>query len=75
MLYRDFEAAEYHHRRAMELNPSDAYIKARSAAFYTFKGEPDPGTGTDRSSGSPRPVPASLVHRRTGSSSVRATTF
>jgi tetratricopeptide (TPR) repeat protein len=40
MFYRDFEAAEYHHRRAMELNPSDAYIKARSAAFYTFKGEP-----------------------------------
>jgi len=40
MLYRDFETAEYHHRRAMELNPSDAYIKARSAAFYTFKGEP-----------------------------------
>jgi TolB-like protein/Flp pilus assembly protein TadD len=40
MLYRDFEAAEYHHRRAMELNPSDAYIKARSAAFYTYKGEP-----------------------------------
>ena len=37
---RDFEAAEYHHRRAMELNPSDAYIKARSAAFYTYKGEP-----------------------------------
>jgi TolB-like protein len=40
MLYRDFETAEYHHRRAMELNPSDAYIKARSAAFYTYKGEP-----------------------------------
>ena len=40
MDYRDFEAAEYHHRRAMELNPSDAYIKARSAAFYTYKGEP-----------------------------------
>jgi TolB-like protein len=40
MHYRDFEAAEYHHRRAMELNPSDAYIKARSAAFYTYKGEP-----------------------------------
>jgi len=36
----NFEAAEYHHRRAMELNPSDAYIKARSAAFYTFKGNP-----------------------------------
>ena len=40
MFNRDFEAAEYHHRRAMELNPSDSYIKARSAAFYTFKGEP-----------------------------------
>jgi len=40
MDYRDFEAAEYHYRRAMELNPSDAYIKARSAAFYTYKGEP-----------------------------------
>jgi adenylate cyclase len=40
MISGDFEAAEYHHRRAMELNPSDAYIKARSAAFYTFKGEP-----------------------------------
>jgi TolB-like protein/class 3 adenylate cyclase len=36
----DYEAAEYHIRRAMELNPSDAYIKARSAAFYTYKGEP-----------------------------------
>jgi TolB-like protein len=40
MLYGDFEAAEYHHRRARELNPSDPYLKARSAAFYTFKGEP-----------------------------------
>jgi TolB-like protein len=40
LYFRDFEAAEYHHRRALELNPSDAYIKARSAAFYTFKGEP-----------------------------------
>ncbi|MEX1350589.1 MAG: adenylate/guanylate cyclase domain-containing protein [Desulfobacterales bacterium] len=37
----DFAAAEYHHLRAMELNPSDAFIKARSAAFYTFKGEPN----------------------------------
>ncbi len=40
LYFRDFEAAEYHHRRALELNPSDAYIKARSAAFYIFKGEP-----------------------------------
>ena len=41
MLQHDFETAEYHIRRALELNPSDAYIKARSAAFYTFKGEPN----------------------------------
>jgi len=40
MLLGDFETSEYHHRRAMKLNPSDAYIKARSAAFYTYKGEP-----------------------------------
>jgi len=40
MLSGDFETSEYHHLRAMELNPSDAYIRARSAAFYTFKGEP-----------------------------------
>ena len=32
----DFEAAEYHHGRAMALSPSNAYIRARSAAFYTF---------------------------------------
>ena len=41
MLARDYGAAEYHHLRAMDLNPSDAFIKARSAAFYTFKGEPN----------------------------------
>ncbi|MGA7277890.1 MAG: adenylate/guanylate cyclase domain-containing protein [Desulfocapsaceae bacterium] len=40
MLSGDFVTAEYHIRRAMDLNPSDAYIKARSAAFYTYKGEP-----------------------------------
>ncbi len=37
----DFEAAEYHHCRAMALNPSNAYIRARSAAFYTFNRQPD----------------------------------
>ena len=36
MEFSDFEAAEYHHGRAMALNPSNAYIRARSAAFYTF---------------------------------------
>ena len=41
MYYRDYESAEYHHIRAMELNPSDAYLKALSAQFFTFKGEPD----------------------------------
>ena len=37
----NFETAEYHCSRALELNPSDAFIKARSAAFYTYKGEPN----------------------------------
>jgi adenylate cyclase len=37
----DFEAAEHHHRRAMVLNPSSAYVRARSAAFYTFNRQPE----------------------------------
>ena len=41
MWLRDFEAAEHHHRRAMALNPSSAYIRARTAAFYTFNHQPE----------------------------------
>ncbi|WP_373084866.1 adenylate/guanylate cyclase domain-containing protein [Sneathiella sp.] len=41
MLEGNFEAAKYHHERAMFLSPSDAYILARSAAFYSFDGQPD----------------------------------
>jgi adenylate cyclase len=37
----EFEAAEHHHRRAMALNPSSAYIRGRSAAFYTFNRQPE----------------------------------
>jgi adenylate cyclase len=37
----DFDASRHHHEKAMALSPSDAYIKARSAAFYTFAGEPE----------------------------------
>ncbi|MDJ0949025.1 MAG: adenylate/guanylate cyclase domain-containing protein [Alphaproteobacteria bacterium] len=37
----NFEAAEHHSCRAMALNPSNAYIRARSAAFYTFNGQPE----------------------------------
>ena len=36
-----FDAARQYHEKAMALSPSDAYIKARSAAFYTFVGEPE----------------------------------
>jgi len=36
----NFESAEHHHCRAMELNPSDAYIRSRTAAFYTFNRQP-----------------------------------
>ncbi|MEX0923266.1 MAG: adenylate/guanylate cyclase domain-containing protein [Rhodovibrionaceae bacterium] len=37
----DFELSEHHHCRAMELNPNDAYIRARSAAFYSFNHRPE----------------------------------
>jgi adenylate cyclase len=35
----NFDEALPHSRRAMELNPTDAYIKARCAAVFTFVGE------------------------------------
>jgi adenylate cyclase len=38
---RNFDTAEYHCLRAMELNPSNAYIRARSASFYTFNHQPE----------------------------------
>jgi adenylate cyclase len=41
MFKGNFEAARYHHQRAMELSPSDAYILARCAAFYSYNGQPD----------------------------------
>lgn len=37
---RNYDAAEHHLTRAMALNPSNAYIRARSASFYTFDGRP-----------------------------------
>ncbi len=37
----DYEAARRYHEKAMELSPNDAYIKGRSAAFYTFFGLPE----------------------------------
>ena len=36
-----FDASRKYHEKAMELSPSDAYIKGRSAAFYNFSGEPE----------------------------------
>ena len=36
-----FRASRQYHEKAMALSPSDAYIKARSAAFYVFAGEPE----------------------------------
>ena len=44
MILGDFEASRYHHQRAMELSPCDAYIMGRSASFYTFNGQPDHAT-------------------------------
>ncbi len=37
----NFESAETHSRRAMTLNPSDAYIRSRTAGFYTFNHQPE----------------------------------
>jgi tetratricopeptide (TPR) repeat protein len=36
-----YAAARHYHEKAMELSPNDAYIKARSAAFFTFFGMPE----------------------------------
>jgi len=38
---RAFDAARQFHEKAMALSPADAYIKARSAAFFNFAGEPE----------------------------------
>jgi len=38
---RNFDSAEYHSCRAMALNPSSAYIRARSANFYTLNHQPE----------------------------------
>ncbi len=37
----EFDAARQYHEKAMAISPSDAYIKGRSAAYYTFAGEPE----------------------------------
>ena len=41
LLTGDYEAARHYHEKAMAMSPSDAYLKARSAAFYTYSGEPE----------------------------------
>jgi class 3 adenylate cyclase/TolB-like protein len=39
LMDRNFEEAVAHNCRAIELNPTDAYLKARCAATFTFIGE------------------------------------
>lgn len=39
----DFATSRYHHARAYELAPNDAYTLGRSAAFHVFAGEPQRG--------------------------------
>jgi class 3 adenylate cyclase/tetratricopeptide (TPR) repeat protein len=41
MHFNEYDASRQYHEKAMALSPSDAYIKGRSAAFYTFAGEPE----------------------------------
>jgi hypothetical protein len=38
---RDYELARYHHEKARELCPSDAYIRARYATLLIYLGEPE----------------------------------
>ena len=42
LLKDNYEQAAACSQRAIELNPSDAYIKARSASVSTYLGEPEP---------------------------------
>ena len=37
----DFELATYHHERAVELCPSDAYIRSRYASLLIYLGQPE----------------------------------
>jgi adenylate cyclase len=38
---RDFERAELHTRRSIELNPNDAHIAVKAGAFFSFAGQPE----------------------------------
>ncbi len=42
-MYRDFQKAQLHYERAMQLAPNNAYIIGRVAAFYIFDGNPELG--------------------------------
>jgi adenylate cyclase len=37
----DYQGSEYHHTRALELNPNDAYLVARTAVHYLATGKFD----------------------------------
>ncbi|MCA1449867.1 adenylate/guanylate cyclase domain-containing protein [Ensifer sp. IC3342] len=37
----DFAASRFHHEKAIEMAPNDAYTIGRCAAFYLFAGEPE----------------------------------
>ena len=37
----NLDVAEHHLDRAMRLSPSDAYIKAKAASLFTYKGDPE----------------------------------
>ena len=41
LVSEDYEQALYHHERARELCPSDAYIIARYATLLIYLGQPD----------------------------------
>lgn len=38
---RDFERAEMHTRRSLELNPNDAHVAVKAGSFFSFAGRPE----------------------------------
>jgi len=48
MAKRDFERAELHIRRSIELNPNDAHVAVKAGTYFSFAGEPEEGLANIR---------------------------
>lgn len=43
IMTRDYDAGLHHVQRAVQMNPSDAYLRATSAVYWSWYGEPEKG--------------------------------